>query len=357
VQNNERPSKLPTQASLQQPANLSSKVKKSSSGVKIALLSLLSLASIVVIVLALPNLLRQNNGGSTSTNLDRQRTLSSLATGSISNTTWKDQTLALLEKTHAWSGSYTGNLATASSAYDSYTTYYTVLAYKELGSPIPNADATVKAIKASQGTDGSFLCEKPTVGKTEPQIDRIGCIHYAVMTLDALGTRPNDVQAVIQHINALQSNAGVYAFNTDVLNQINASSPDINRDILATRQALTVLETLGGQPQRSESLKKLATLAVEQRCAFTEAVSHKQKLSTLLGVGESLERLAMKLRDLSNAPARLTWAKSLRGTVLDLRAGGQKTNLMLIADWLDLTQRLSGDEKNGNLLDATSLTN
>jgi hypothetical protein len=338
VQNIKKYEEPLSRSSWEQADNLPSPFRKSITGIRITLLSLL----FSILIVAPPNQLF-------SSGLDHHSSGSALAAGR--GQTWRDKTLALLERAHAWSGSYSSILT--GSTYDPYTTYYTVLAYKEIGNPIPNADMTIKALKASQGEDGSFQCEKLASGRTESQMDKIGCIYYSVMTLDALGTHPNNVQETIRHINALQSQAGVYAFNTDVLNKINGSSPDIHTDILATRQALTVLKTLNGEPLRKESLKNWLLSQWNNNAHFPKVqLQGKKAFSSQAGIAESLEYLGIQVRQLPNASARLNWAKSLRNSILNLKLGSQNTNLMLSANWLELMQRLSGKRKDGHLIDA-----
>jgi hypothetical protein len=347
VQNIKKDEEPSNRSSLKQAANLPSQVRKSiaRTGIRNALMSLLVLVQIA----ALPDQLF--SGSDNSVGLDHQRSGSALAADM--GQTWKDKTLALLEKTHAWSGSYSGDLTNASGTYDLYTTYYTVLAYKEIGSPIPTADATIRALKASQGEDGSFQCEKPALGRTESQMDKVGCIYYSVMTLEALGARPKHVQDTIRHINALQSRSGVYAFNTEVLNKINGSSPDINSDILATRQALTVLKTLNGEPSRKDNLKNWLLSQWNNNTNFPKVqLQGRKAFSSQAGIAESLESLGIQVRQLPNASTRLNWAKSLRNSIINFKLGSQNTDLMLAEKWLELLQRLSGKRKDGHLIDA-----
>ncbi len=265
---------------------------------------------------------------------------------SIKNRLWAERTLALLDKTHLWSGSYTGRFTQATGSYDPYTTYYAILTYKDLGAQVPNKNRTINALKASQRLDGHFTCESQSGNQNNLQINQVGCIYYIVSSLQALNSSPNDVQAIIRNLNELQSNSGIYASDSSLLQSLNTGSPGSTPNLVATREALAIFKMLGATPQQRTTLQ--SWLLSQWEHGTSNRMNKNSRVSFLASIAESLNLLGISVHDLPHASSYLSLTENTCHSALDLKQGSQKvdpllqTNLFLITDCLSLEQLLMG---------------
>ncbi|HEX8217993.1 MAG TPA: prenyltransferase/squalene oxidase repeat-containing protein, partial [Chloroflexia bacterium] len=322
-------------------------------------LSLLLVAALMMgIGLTLSKMLAPNSG-SADTWVLRQLELSKPPSPlTVENTAWAAKTSALIERTHNWDGPFTGNFSEAS-RFDLYTTYYAVMTFQALNMPVPNKAQTIARVQSAQVREGTFQDDFHCKGASPENVQQgnlqdnlIGCTFYAVMTLDALGAKVNDEAAVIRLIDELQSDVSPYVFNNAALapGEANLSpgeqSQQTQAAILYSRQALSILKKLGGQPQRADELRNWLLSQWNDNSQITQEL---RSISRLANIGEALELLGVRLADLSNAPARFAWARSFV-SISDLSSGNKQVNLFAISDWLSLTSRLSGTQGSSDLL-------
>ncbi len=273
---------------------------------------------------------------------------------SIENNLWKENTLALLEKTHNWViGTYDGTVSQSITS-DLYTTYYATLIFQNTGNVIPNKQATINLIKTSQLNGGNFSCEHSNDIQEEKNNDAMSCIFYSSMTLRLLGEKPNDVASVIQHINKLQSYNGTYAFNQARLDNYNSSHADGKYDILATIQALAVLDAYGTQPQRKEQL--IQWLVSQWRREIQPGNNQTQELSDLAALGQCLELLGVRSDTLPNQEQYLNWATALQTSIFNIQPHAQTQQFILftVYDWINLIHFLDERNQPGKLLNSFS---
>src|SRR5581483_2122444 len=262
----------------------------------------------------------------------------SVPLSSTSNLAWKQNTLTLLEKTHLWNGSYSGDFAAVTGLFDPYTTYYALLTYQTLGATAPTTNSTITALKNAQGRDGHFFCERVAPGGDFSTVDQVKCLFYLTLSLQILGSAPENPAAIIATINNLQATNGLYASNPSQFAELDRE-PTITHlapFLLTTREAITVLHALGASVRNRERLHTwLLTHWLQGAPAQLDMID---KVAYLANIAESLAMLERDGQVLPQTGTPLAWIKNACQEAATLKGAEQPTNLFFLRDCLNLEQ-------------------